>query len=356
MDKAAKIYVAGHRGMVGSAIQRYLHGQGYTNLIIRTSADLDLTNQAATAEFFKKYQPEYVFLAAARVGGIFANNTYRADFIYQNLLIQNNVIGSSHQYGVKKLLFLGSSCIYPKNAPQPITENSLLTGDLEYTNEPYAVAKIAGIKLIESLNIQYGTNFLAIQPTNLYGYNDNFDLEKSHVMPALIRKTYLSHLLEQKAYQAIAQNLGIEFKSEKQILELLAKYGILQVNDGVILKVWGTGQPRREFLHVDDMAKASVFVMNQVNFSDLVSNTEEVKNTQINIGTGVDITIKELAIMIKGIMGFNGKIEFDTSKPDGTMRKLLNVDRINNLGWRHKIDLENGLSQTIDWYKTKARA
>ncbi len=350
MDKNSKIYIAGHNGLVGSAIHRCLTSQGFTNLVTKSSDELDLRDQKATADFFEATKPDYVFLAAAKVGGIMANNTYRADFIYDNLLIQNNVIGCSHKHKVKKLLFLGSSCIYPKDAPQPITEDSLLTGDLEYTNEPYAIAKIAGIKLIESMNIQFGTNYLAVQPTNLYGYNDNFDLEKSHVMPAMIRKIYLSKLLEAKNFQAIAKNLGIDFKSDAQISEQLAKYGI-GLNAGVTLKLWGSGKPYREFLHVDDMAEASVFVMNSVNFSDLTKGQTEVKNTQINIGTGSDITIKDLANMIKEMIGFNGNIDFDHTKPDGTMRKLLNVDRINSLGWKHKIDLETGIRKTIKWYE-----
>lgn len=351
MDKGSSIYIAGHRGLVGSAIQRYLSSQGYTNLITKSSDELDLTDQPATEAFFKEYKPEYVFLAAAKVGGIMANNTYRADFIYQNLLIQNNVIGSSYANGIKKLLFLGSSCIYPKNAPQPITEDSLLTSELEYTNEPYAIAKIAGIKTIESFNIQYGTNYLAVQPTNLYGSNDNFDLEKSHVMPALIRKTILAKLLEDKDFKAIAQNLQVAYESDDQILALLAKYGIVLENGVITLKVWGTGKPYREFLHVDDMAEACIFVMNNVNFSDLVKDAKEIKNTQINIGTGSDITINDLANMIRNIVGFKGKVTFDPTKPDGTMRKLLSVDKINSLGWKHKIGFETGLKKTIDWYE-----
>ena len=353
MDKNAKIYIAGHTGLVGSAIQRYLKAQGYTNFVAKTSKELDLTDQNATEAFFAENTPEYVFLAAAKVGGIMANNTYRADFIYENLLIQNNVIGASYRNGVKKLLFLGSSCIYPKDAPQPITEDSLLTSELEYTNEPYAIAKIAGIKTIESFNIQYGTNYLAVQPTNLYGYNDNFDLEKSHVMPALIRKMVLCKMLENNDFASIAKNLGVE-NNEQQILETISNYGIVRNNDGVTLKVWGTGKPYREFLHVDDMAEACVFVMNNVNFSNLAQGQTEIKNTQINVGTGSDVTINELAHKIKDIVGFGGGIEFDPTKPDGTMRKLLSVDRINRLGWRHKIDLETGLRKTIDWYKEKA--
>jgi GDP-L-fucose synthase len=350
MDKNAKIFVAGHRGLVGSAILRNLKDQGYTNFVLRTSDELDLRDESKTEAFFQSEKPEYVFLAAAKVGGILANNTYRADFIYENLRIQNNVIGSSYRHGVKKLLFLGSSCIYPKNAPQPLTEDSLLTSELEYTNEPYAIAKIAGIKMIESFNIQYGTNYLAVQPTNLYGVNDNFDLEKSHVMPALIRKTYLCKLLEEKNYAAIAKNLGLEATDESSVLQALGKYGIEIKNEQVVLRVWGTGKPYREFLHVDDMADACVFVMNNVNFSDLAQKEGEIKNTQINIGTGKDLTIRELAELIKELVGFKGSFEFDPTKPDGTMRKLMSVDKLNRLGWKHKIELNDGLKRTIDWY------
>lgn len=350
MDKTSKIYVAGHRGLVGSAIHRSLTSQGYSNIIGKTSQELDLTDKQAVDAFFEAEKPEYVFLAAAKVGGIMANNTYRADFIYENLQIQNNVISASHRYQVKKLLFLGSSCIYPKDAPQPLVEDSLLTGPLEYTNEPYAIAKIAGIKMIESYNIQYGTNFLAVQPTNLYGSNDNFDLEKSHVMPALIRKNYLCKLLEDGDLEAVAKNLGVSLESETQILEMLASYGIEKRSDGVVLKVWGTGKPYREFLHVDDMAEACIFVMNNVNFSDLSSDMNEIRNTQINIGTGVDLTINELAHMIKEIIGFKGQIEFDDTKPDGTMRKLMSVEKLNKLGWKHKIELAEGLQAVADWY------
>lgn len=349
MDKTAKIYIAGHTGLVGSAIHRYLKSQGYTNLVGKTSKELDLIDTQATDAFFASEKPDYVFLAAAKVGGILANNTYRADFIYDNLRIQNNVIGSAYKHKVKKLLFLGSSCIYPKDAVQPMTEDSLLTGPLEYTNEPYAIAKIAGIKLIESLNIQYGTNYLAVQPTNLYGYNDNFDLEKSHVMPALIRKTLLCKWLEDKNFTALAKNLGMD-NDEAKIVELLSKYGIIKDGQTVTLKVWGTGKPYREFLHVDDMAEACVFVMNNVNYNDLSQGKTEVLNTQINIGTGTDITINELAHTIKDILGFKGQIAFDPTKPDGTMRKLLSVKKINALGWKHKIDLKAGLELTIKWY------
>lgn len=349
MDKTSKIYIAGHRGLVGSAIHRKLVSLGYTNFILKTSKEFDLRDQTATAKFFAEEKPEYVFLAAAKVGGIMANNTYRADFIYDNLVIQNNIIKSSFDNKVTKLLFLGSSCIYPKDAPQPLTEDSLLTSPLEYTNEPYAIAKIAGIKMIESFNIQYGTNYLSVMPTNLYGVNDNFDLEKSHVMPALIRKTILCKLLEKNDFVAVATNLGVIFESEEQILGLLSKYGISKNKSGVTLKVWGSGKPYREFLHVDDMAAACVFVMENINFRDVTEGTE-IRNTQLNVGTGSDVTIGELAHMIKEIVGFNGSIEFDTSKPDGTMKKLLSVDKLNKLGWSHTIELKDGLRQTIEWY------
>lgn len=357
MDKDAKIYVAGHRGLVGSAIYQHLIDQGYTNVIGKTSQELDLTDAVATDQFFADEKPDYVFLAAAKVGGIMANNTYRADFIHTNLQIQSSVIGASYKHGVKKLLFLGSSCIYPKEAPQPIEEMSLLTGELEYTNEPYAIAKIAGIKECESFNIQYGTDFISVMPTNLYGHNDNFDLEKSHVLPALIRKIYLCKLLEENDLSALSRNLGVNINSKDHAFEQMAKYGIAHKDDGsVILRVWGTGKPRREFMHSDDMAEACLFIMNNLSFSDLTQDMKEIRNTHLNIGTGSDVTIKEIAYMIKEIIGFQGTIEFDPSKPDGTLRKLLNVDKINSLGWRHKIDLEAGLKQTIDWYRTNQNA
>lgn len=355
MNKDSKIYIAGHKGLVGSAIHRALANKGYANFLLRTHDELDLTDEKSVRDFFEKEKPDYVILAAAKVGGIMANNTYRADFIYDNLRIQNNVIGASYINKVKKLLFLGSSCIYPKNAPQPLIEESLLTSDLEYTNEPYAIAKIAGIKLIESFNIQYGTNYVSVMPTNLYGRNDNFDLEKSHVMPALIRKSILCKMLELRDYQGIAKNLGLESTDESTILTKLETFGI-SIKDGVVtLYVWGSGKPMREFLHVDDMADACVFVIENVNWNDVSKDKNEIKNTHINIGTGSDITINELAHMIKEIIGFNGNIEFDATKPDGTMRKLMSVDKINNLGWRHRIELKDGLRSTIKWYIEETR-
>ena len=350
MNKDSKIYIAGHRGLVGSAIVRKLQHDGYTNLIYRTHAELNLTNQQAVDDFFAQEQPEYVFLAAAKVGGILANNTYRADFIYENLQIQNNIIHASYENKVKKLLFLGSSCIYPKNSPQPMPEDCLLTGELEYTNEPYAIAKIAGIKLCESYNLQYGTNYISVMPTNLYGPNDNFDLDKSHVLPAMIRKMYLAKLLDEGNYAAIAQDLQLELKDPEQIAQQLVKYGIAKDNQQTTLKLWGSGTPYREFLHVDDMASACVFIMNSVNFADLTQDQKEIRNTHINIGTGEDISIKDLATIIQNQIGFQGSIEFDITKPDGTMKKLQDVSKLNELGWKHKVELSDGVQQVINWY------
>ena len=298
MEKNAKIYVAGHRGMVGSAIFRKLKAEGYTNLVIRNSQELDLRNQQAVADFFAAEKPDYVFLAAAKVGGIVANNTYRADFLYENLAIQNNVIHQAYLHGVQKLLFLGSSCIYPKLAPQPLKEEYLLTGLLEPTNEPYAIAKIAGIKLCDAYRDQYGCNFISVMPTNLYGYNDNYHPENSHVLPALIRKFH-------EAKTSGAANVT----------------------------VWGTGSPLREFLFADDLADACYFLMQEYNEAGLV-----------NIGTGLDLSIKDLALLIKEVVGFTGDLVFDTSKPDGTPRKLLDVSKLHTLGWKHRIALQEGLA------------
>lgn len=352
MNKDSKIYIAGHRGLVGSAIVRKLQNDGYTNLIYRTHAELDLTNQHAVHDFFAKEKPEYVFLAAAKVGGIMANNTYRADFIYDNLQIQNNVIHASYLNNVKKILFLGSSCIYPKNAPQPMPEDCLLTNALEYTNEPYAIAKIAGIKLCESYNLQYGTNYIAVMPTNLYGPNDNFDLEKSHVLPAMIRKIYLAKLLEDNNYEAIAKDLLVEH-NQQEIINMLANHGINKDENKVTLTLWGSGTPRREFLYVDDMADACVFIMNSVDFTDLIKDKQEIRNTHINIGTGEDITIRELSNIIKEQIGFGGEIEFDTSKPDGTLRKLQDVSKLKSLGWQYQTPLNNGIEETVCYYGIK---
>lgn len=350
MNKTSKIYIAGHRGLVGSALVRKLKQDGYTNLLFRTHQDLDLVNQQAVIDFFAVEKPEFVFLAAAKVGGIMANNTYRADFIYENLQIQNNIIHASYKNKVKKLLFLGSSCIYPKTAPQPMSEDCLLTGELEYTNEPYAIAKIAGIKLCESYNLQYGTNYISVMPTNLYGQNDNFDLDKSHVLPAMIRKMYLAKLLDEGNYAAIDQDLQLGLKNPEQVAQYLIKYGITKDDQQTTLKLWGSGTPYREFLHVDDMASACVFIMNSVNFTDLILDKKEIRNTHINIGTGEDVTIRELANIIKDQIGFAGNIEFDTCKPDGTMRKLQDVTKLHNLGWRYKVALEDGIKKVIKWY------
>ncbi|MCX6762504.1 MAG: GDP-L-fucose synthase [Candidatus Moranbacteria bacterium] len=304
MEKNSKIYVAGHKGLVGSAITRNLQKNGYDNLIFRTFAELDLTNQKATADFFAEEKPEYIFLAAAKVGGIKANNDFSADFIYQNLEVQNNVIHNAFVNGAKKLLFLGSSCIYPRDCPQPIKEEYFMTGPLEKTNDAYATAKIAGIKMCQSYNRQYGTKFISVMPTNLYGPNDNFDLESSHVLPALLRKFH-------EAKQ----------KNEKEVI------------------MWGTGKPKREFLHVDDLADACIFLMNNYEDSEIV-----------NIGTGEDIEIIDLAKMIKDIVGFEGEIKNDLSKPDGTPKKQLDVSKLHNLGWKHKIPLEEGIKETHNWF------
>jgi len=307
VEKTAKIYVAGHRGMVGSAICRKLTLEGYSNLITRTSADLDLRDQIAVANFFAEEKPEYVFLAAAKVGGIVANNTYRAEFLYDNLAIQNNIIHQSYLNGVKKLMFLGSSCIYPKLAPQPLKEDYLLTGPLEHTNEPYAIAKIAGIKMCDAYRDQYGCNFISVMPTNLYGYNDNYHPQNSHVLPALIRRFH----------EAKEQNAAS-------------------------VTIWGTGSPKREFLFADDLAAACFYLM--LNYSE---------PNLINIGTGEDLSIKELALLIKDIVGFEGAVEFDTSKPDGTPRKLMDVSKLHAQGWKHTIDLPEGIKLAYEDFKSK---
>jgi GDP-L-fucose synthase len=361
MKKDSKIYVAGHNGMVGSSIMRALQNQGYTNFVCRTSKELDLTNQQAVSDFFAKEKPEYVVLAAAKVGGIIANSTYRAQFIYENLMIQNNVIHQSYLNGVKKLLFLGSSCIYPKMAPQPMTEDALLTSDLEYTNEPYALAKIAGIKMCESYNLQYGTNYIAVMPTNLYGPNDNYDLEKSHVLPALIRKMHLGKCLMNNDWDALRADLnklpieGINGKaSQDDILQILSKYGIKSNTSSLVYKasvtLWGTGSPYREFLYVDDLAEACVHCLQHVNFKDVSEGKKEIKNTHINIGTGVDLSIKALAEKVKHIVGFEGELVWDSSKPDGTPKKLMNVSKIYDLGWKEKIGLDEGIERVYKNY------
>lgn len=361
MNKEAKIFVAGHRGLVGSAIFKLLDSRGYHNLVVRTHKELDLTSQVETEAFFQKEKPEYVFLSAAKVGGIVANNVYRADFIYANLAIQNNVIHQSYVHGVKKLLFLGSTCIYPKNSPQPMKEEYLLTSSLEYTNEPYAMAKIVGIKMCESYNLQYGTNFISVMPTNLYGYNDNFDLEKSHVLPALIRKFHLGKALEDGDWKTIREDLdympieGITgSNSDTEIIDILSKYGVQkEANDenNVSVEIWGTGSPKREFLWSEDLAEATVFLMENIDFKDTYAKDEkEIRNTHINIGTGEDISIKDLALTIKDIIGFNGSLKFNTSKPDGTMRKLTDSSKLHNLGWKHSVEMDEGISKVYESY------
>ncbi|MBY0379067.1 MAG: GDP-L-fucose synthase [Burkholderiales bacterium] len=348
MNTTSKIYVAGHSGLVGSAIVKQLQALGYANLILQTHKELDLINQKQVNDFFSSEKPEYVFLAAAKVGGILANNTYRADFIYQNLQIQNNVIHASHINQVKKLLFLGSSCIYPKYATQPIKEDYLLSSELEYTNEPYAIAKIAGIKMCESYNIQYGTNFIAAMPTNLYGHNDNFDLENSHVIPAMIRKIYLAKLLSDNDMENIRNNLNLD--SEINIMRKLNDIGVSKISNNVVLKLWGTGTPKREFLHSSDMADACVYIMNNINFESLVPDMGEIRNTHINIGTGEDISIRDLALLIAELIGYKDTIEFDPSKPDGIMRKLSDVSKLQNLGWKYKLKLREGLARVVNEY------
>lgn len=358
MDKTAKIYIAGHRGLVGSAILKNLQNKGYTNFVTRTHSELDLTDSVAVANFFEQEKPTYVYLAAAKVGGIIANNTYRADFIYENLMIQNNVIHQSYVHGVKKLLFLGSTCIYPKLAPQPMPEDCLLTDTLEYTNEPYAIAKIAGIKMCESYNLQYGTNFIAVMPTNLYGPNDNFNLETSHVLPAMVRKIHLSKALEENDFTTIRNDLskrpieGVDHSaSETEIIAVLEKYGIVKDNTQVVLNLWGTGNPMREFLWSEDMADASVFIMEQRDFNDVAALCKgAIVNTHINIGTGKEIRIKDLATTIQKEIGFKGKLAFDTTKPDGTMRKLTDPSKLHALGWQHTVDLEEGIAMMYDHY------
>ncbi|MBN2714696.1 MAG: GDP-L-fucose synthase [Deltaproteobacteria bacterium] len=341
MDKSSKIYVAGHTGLVGSAICRSLAAHGYTNIVGRTIDELDLENFEATDAFFREEKPEYVLLAAAKVGGIVANNTYRAEFIHSNLQIQNNVIHLSYVHGVRKLLFLGSSCIYPRLCPQPMKESHLLTSELEYTNEPYAIAKITGLKMCEAYNLQYGTNFISVMPTNLYGPYDNFDLEKSHVLPALIRKMHLAKLKAAGDIDGIINDLGT---SEWQVE--LEKYGVSES----AVTIWGTGTPYREFLYSEDMADACVFVMEHVNFEDLAAGDVEIRNTHINIGTGQDLTIAALAELIRGVVGFDGELVFDATKPDGTPKKLLDVSKLNKLGWAYKTSLHDGISKMYDWY------
>jgi len=378
MDKNSKILVCGGTGLVGSAIVKRLLEKGYENIVATYHSkqpnidniqwvQIDLKDKQKTDALFAKEKPEYVFLAAAKVGGIMANNIYRAEFIYENLEIQNSVIYNAYKHRVKKLMFLGSTCIYPKNCPQPIKEEYLLTGELEYTNEPYAIAKIAGIKMCESFNLQYGTNFISVMPTNLYGPNDNFDLATSHVLPALLRKIYLGKCLDEDNFQAIRRDLdknpieGINGSADKEtILQTLAKYGITKGQ----IEIWGSGKPKREFLYSDDMADACVYLMEKIDFTDILQEqfginttcdvtsytTKEVRNTHINIGTGEDISIKELAYLIKDIVGYNGAFYFNTSKPDGTMRKVTDVSKLHALGWRHTTNFKKGIRNIFGWY------
>ncbi|HIE58346.1 MAG TPA: GDP-L-fucose synthase [Hydrogenothermaceae bacterium] len=398
MDKHSKILVAGATGLVGSAIIRQLLKNGYTNIIgtyknknpekiykdfkkyiekgYLKFIQVDLIDQIKTKILFESVKPEYVFLAAAKVGGIWANNIYRADFIYQNLQIQNNVIHFSYKYDVKKLLFLGSTCIYPRNCPQPMKEEYLLSGILEYTNEPYAIAKISGLKMCESYNIQYETNFISVMPTNLYGFWDNFDLETSHVIPGLIRKIHLAKCLEESNWDEIKKDLnlrpleGISGNAlRSDILKILEKYGVKKSNDIVKVEIWGTGKPKREFLWADDLADACIFLMKNINFKDIVSliypdlsnihsyklldlikDGKEIRNTHINVGTGEEISIKELAYLIKKIVGFEGELYFNPKKPDGTPRKVTDISRIRQLGWKHKVSLREGLKKLYEWY------
>lgn len=384
MNIESKIYVAGHRGLVGSAIMANLKSKGYKNVIGRTHSELDLLDQRAVAEFFDRERPDAVVLAAAHVGGIMANSLYRADFIWQNLEIQQNVIGQSFRHGVEKLLFLGSTCIYPREAPQPMTEDALLTSPLEYTNEPYAIAKIAGLKMCESFNLQHGTNYIAVMPTNLYGPRDNFHLENSHVLPAMLRKLHLANLLHQGKWDEIRRDLGkrpVEGvgadATEKEITDILGRYGIYADH----LDLWGSGTPLREFLWSEDMADASVHVLLNVDFKDIIGiekyssvhygnkadgvvdrnhstgrggaipSLGEIRNCHINVGTGKELTIRELSELVVKAVGFTGTVEFDASKPDGTMRKLIDVSKLHSLGWTHKVEIEDGVQKLFDWYK-----
>ena len=385
LSKESKIYVAGHNGLVGSAIWNNLKARGYNNLVGRSHRELDLTDQVAVRDFFDAERPDAVVLAAAFVGGIMANSLYRADFIMQNMKMQCNVISEAYTHGVKKLLFLGSTCIYPKNAPQPMKEDCLLTSPLEYTNEEYAIAKIAGLKMCESYNLQYGTNYIAVMPTNLYGPNDNFHLENSHVMPAMMRKVYLAKLMHDQNWEAIRNDMskrpveGIDGSATNEAIEqVLAKYGIY--NNKVVL--WGTGTPLREFLWSEDMADASVHVLLNVNFSDIIGIEKyssvhhgaaidgtvdrnhsagrggalpelgEIRNCHINVGTGKELTIRQLSELVADAVGFEGTVEFDASKPDGTMRKLIDVSKLHSLGWTHKVEIEDGVKKLFQWYRS----
>ncbi len=360
MNKTDKIYIAGHDGLVGSSIVKNLRSKGYNNLIFRNLNELDLRSQADVTSFFEANKPDSMIIAAAKVGGIYANNKFRADFIYDNLMIQNNLIHAAWKNGVKKLLFLGSTCIYPREAPQPMKEDSLLTSPLEYTNEPYAIAKIAGIKMCESYNIQYGTNFLSVMPTNLYGPGDNFDLLNSHVLPALLRKIHLAKCIEAENLKSLKADLlhrpinnNPDLTSRMKINELISAYGVREMNGKVQVEIWGSGKPMREFLWIEDMADACTWLMENVDFKAVISATglkDEIRNTHINIGTGSDITIKELALLIKEIVGFKGELVFNSDKPDGTPRKLTDVTLLHKLGWKHRTSLEQGLHKLYEWY------
>ncbi len=360
LDKSAKIYVAGHHGLVGSAIWNNLKERGYNNLVGRSHKELDLLDPMAVKAFFDEEQPDAVILAAAHVGGIMANLQYRADFIYQNLQIQQNVIGESFRHGVKKLLFLGSTCIYPREAPQPMKEEVLLTSPLEYTNEPYAIAKIAGLKMCESFNLQYGTNYIAVMPTNLYGPNDNFHLENSHVLPAMIRKIYLAKCLNEGDWDAVCKDINLRpvegvngNNTHQEILEKLAKFGITPE----VVTLWGTGKPMREFLWSEEMADASVHVLLNVDFKQTYDAAQknadgitEIRNCHINVGTGKEVSIREVAEKIMKEIGFKGELRWDASKPDGTLRKLTDVSKLHSLGWHHKVEIDEGIHRLYEWY------
>ena len=355
LSKDAKIYVAGHNGLVGSAIWNNLKQRGYNNLVGKSHKELDLLDPVAVKKFFDEEKPDAVVLAAAHVGGIMANLQYRADFIYQNLQIQQNVIGESYRHGVKKLLFLGSTCIYPRMAQQPMKEEALLTSELEYTNEPYAIAKIAGLKMCESFSIQYGCNYIAVMPTNLYGPNDNFHLENSHVLPAMIRKVHLAKCLNEGDWDAVRKDINLRpvegvngSNSNEEILEKLAKFGIRP--DSVTL--WGSGSPMREFLWSEEMADASVHVLLNVDFKDTYEEGQkEIRNCHINVGTGKEVTIREAAEKIISEIGFKGELKWDSTKPDGTPRKLTDVTKLHNLGWHHKVEIDEGIHRLYEWYK-----
>ena len=355
LSKESKIYVAGHHGLVGSAIWNNLKSRGYNNLIGKSHKELDLLDPVAVKKFFDEEKPDAVVLAAAHVGGIMANLQYRADFIYQNLQIQQNVIGESYRHGVKKLLFLGSTCIYPRMAQQPMKEEALLTSELEYTNEPYAIAKIAGLKMCESFSIQYGCNYIAVMPTNLYGPNDNFHLENSHVLPAMIRKVHLAKCLNEGDWDAVRKDINLRpvegvngSNTNEEILEKLAKFGIRPES----VTLWGTGSPMREFLWSEEMADASVHVLLNVDFKDTYEpGQKEIRNCHINVGTGKEVTIREAAEKIIKEIGFKGELRWDSSKPDGTPRKLTDVTKLHNLGWHHKVEIDEGIHRLYEWYK-----